>query len=61
MVYKASMRKPNAYNLQLKEQGKKRAKQVVKLRAAGLTWDAIGKKLSISRQRAHQIGSKAEG
>ena len=38
---------------------RQRERKVLALRAAGLTWQEIGERLSISRQRAHQIGERA--
>ena len=39
--------------------GEERRARVVRLRREGLTWQAIGDKLGVSRQRAQAMGAKA--
>lgn len=51
----ASMKIKPIYHQMLKA-SRKRQREVLKLRNAGLTWEAIGKHLGVSRQRAQQIG-----
>lgn len=48
----------NAYNNRLRAASLKRTAKINKLRQEGLTWEAIGKRLKISRQRAQQLGAK---
>lgn len=45
----------DSYNEMIKNSNKRKS-GVLKLRKAGLTWEAIGKHLGVSRQRAQQIG-----
>lgn len=48
------------YNRRLMLEANKRRRLVVSLRSKGMTFDLIGKKLKISRQRAYKLNAAAQ-
>ena len=49
-----------AFNVIQRQAAQPRALQVIQMRELGETWESIGKRLGVSRQRAQQI-AKAHG
>ena len=50
--------KTTAHNRSARLLAQMRAKVVSDMRAAGMTWEQIGKALGVSHQRAQQIGKR---
>ena len=46
------------FNERLRRDSLKRTARILKLREQGKTWAEIGEIMKISRQRAHQLGTK---
>lgn len=58
-AYKGGMASNERFNLKLKLAAAPRAKRAAFLRSTGLTWQAVGDVLKVSRQRAQQLAAKA--
>ncbi len=48
----------NIHNRKLKRAAKPRIRRILKLRASGKTWQAIGDMMGITKQRAQALAAK---
>jgi len=56
----AAMPTPHEFNERLRREALPRARRALRLRQAGETWEAIGKLLGVTRQRAAQLAARAK-